>query len=252
MKNRPKETRPPLGKQETSVHIQNGCLFKRQEAGHSRLERERTQLGARIGANTGLFEVPEIISYDDGEGEIVFEYASGAIPLREYLSTMPEPRLLHRLGEALAALHNFKAPTGGDDVFWHGDCGMRNVLYSADRDAIMLIDWANADWTLEPPERSLGNPGMDLGVALISLFHQRPLGHMYVRKSELLGSAFLNGYQGERSSFTLQTALPFMTELIRRRRRHWISQRGFIRNLVHDPSLFRLRMFLHRRKSRLN
>ena len=247
-----KENRPSPDQQDASVHIQNGQLTKRQAARFSRLERERTLLGARIGAETGLFEVPDVLSYDDGKGEIVFEYVGGAVPLREYLSVSPEPRLMQRLGEALAALHNVQVPQSGDEVLWHGDCGMRNVLYSAERDTITLIDWANADWTLEPPERSFGNPGMDLGVALISLFHQRPLGYMYVRRSESLGIAFLQAYQRGRRSFTFDTALPFMIELIRRRRRHWISQRGFLRNFAHDPSLLRLRVFLHRMRSRLD
>ena len=246
------EVQPSPSQQGVSVHIEDDRLVKRQAAAHSRLERERTQFGARVGAETGLFEVPEILSYDDRKGEIVFEYVTGAVPLREYLSGRSDPRIMEHLGEALAALHNFESPPGEGDVFWHGDCGMRNALYSPERDSITLIDWANADWTLEPQDRSFGNPGMDLGVALISLFHQRPLGYMYVGKTEALGSAFLEAYQRERGSFSLNTALPFMTDLLRRRRRHWISQRGFLRNLAHDPSLLRLRIFLHRMKTRLD
>ena len=251
MKNSQKARSSP-GKQNASVHIQNGKLIKRQPAEFSRLERERTQLGARVAAESGLFEVPEILSYDDRKGEIAFRYVRGAVPLREYLSVKPEPHLLQRLGEALATLHNFEVSPGEGVVLWHGDCGMRNVLYSKERDSITLIDWANADWTLEPPERSAGNPGMDLGVALISLFHQRPLGHMYVARSETLGAAFLQSYQRKRSSFAIDTALPFISELIRRRRQHWIAQRGMLRNLAHDPSLLRLRIFLRRIGSRLN
>ena len=142
-------------------------------------------------------------------------------------------------------------PASGSEVFWHGDYGMRNVLYSESKDRITVIDWSNANWVLEPAEKSNGSPGMDLGVALISLFHQRPLEYMYISRSETLGAAFPQGYQREQGCFRIETVLPFISGLIRLRREYWISQRGILRNLFHDPSLIRLRLFLSRIQPRL-
>ena len=85
---------------------------------------------------------------------------------------------------------------------------------------------------------------MDLGVALITLFHHRFLGPMYIPKPEILGSALLQAYSRERGCFSIATVLPFIARLIHRRRQHRIEQRGFLRNLAYDPSLIRLRIFL--------
>ena len=233
------------------MQVQGDRLIKRQPPSQSRIERERTQLGARVAAECGLFDVPEILSYDDETGEIAFRYIHGAVPLREHVARCQDPQVMARVGRALAAIHEADVSADGCDVFWHGDYGMRNVLYSNESDRITIIDWANANWVLEPPERFIGSPGLDIGVALISLFHQRPLGYMYVGKSETLGAAFLQGYQRGRSCFRLEGALPFISDLIRRRRKYWISQRGFLRNLAHDPSLIRLRFFLLRVQSKL-
>ena len=235
-----------------TVQLQSGSLVKRQLPEQSRIERERTELGAQIAAETGLFDVPEMLSYDDAKGEIAFRYIHGAVPLRKHLARRSDPQLMLRVGRALAVIHGADVPSNGSDVFWHGDYGMRNVLYSEECDRITVIDCANASWVLEPAERFTGNPGLDLGVALISLFHQRPMGYMYVGRPEPLGTAFLQGYRRERRCFRVETVLPFISDLIRRRRRYWISQRGFLRNLAHDPSLIRLHLFLSRVESRLD
>ena len=242
------ESAPKIGR--ATVEVQGDRLVKRQPPGQSLIEFERTQRGARVASKCGLFDVPEVLSHDNVKGEITFRHLPDAVPLREYLSRSPDPHLMGRVGQALAAIHNSHA-SPGDEVFWHGDYGMRNVLYSESRDRITVIDWSNANWVLEPAEKSTGSPGLDLGVALISLFHQRPFGYMYISKTEMLGAAFLQGYQRERNCFRIGTVLPFISRLIRTRREYWISQRGFLRNLFHDPSLIRLRLFLSRIQRRL-
>ena len=234
-----------------TVQLQGSCIVKRQSPEHSRIERERTQIGSGVAAQSGLFSVPEILSFDDEKGEITFLHVPDAVPLREHLSRRPDPILMEHVGRALAAIHKAHVPSSASEVFWHGDYGMRNVLYSERSNGITIIDWANANWALEPVEKTIGNPGMDLGVALISLFHQRPFGYMYISKTEALGASFLEGYQRERDCFRVQDVLPFISGLIHRRRRYWISQRGVLRNFAHDPSLIRLRLFLMRARSRM-
>ena len=227
---------------EPTLEIQGDRLAKRQSPEQSRLERQRTERGAQIAAACGLFDVPSILSHDDAEGEIVFQYVGDALTLREHLVRRTDPQLMLRVGQALAAIHSAGATPGGCEVFWHGDYGVGNVLYSAERDRITVVDWANAKWTLEPPERSSGSPGFDLGGALIALFHHRPFGHGYIPKPETLGSAFLQGYMMERRSFRLGEALPFILQMIHRRREYWISQRGGpeepgVRSLAGPPAL---------------
>ena len=235
----------------STLQIKGDRMIKRQSPKHSRLERERTQFGARVAAESGLFEVPDILSYEDEEGEITFRYDHGAVPLREYLVKRREPELMKRAGRALAAIHDAGVISDGSDVFWHGDYGLVNVLYSEARDRIMIVDWANAKWAFEPAERSSGSAGMDLGIALISLFHYRLLGPMYIPKPETLASALLRAYIQERGRFSMEAICPFISQLIHRRRRFWVVQHGILKTLASDLSLVRLRLFLSKIHSRL-
>ena len=234
-----------------AIQIQGDRLIKRQSPTLSRLERERTALGARIASESGLFEVPEILSYDDSEGEIVFRYVRNAVTLWEHLVVKSDPELMARVGRVLATIHNSKPDRKASDVFWHGDYSIANVLYSERYDKITVIDWSTASWTLEPAERSIGSAGLDLGVALILLFHHRFLGPMCIREPEVLGSAFLQAYKLERKHFSFETVRPFVLRLIELRRKSWISDRGTLRNLAYDPSLIRLYFFLARIHKRL-
>ena len=247
----PNATLSPVGGSGATIRIQGDRLIKRQSPINSRLERERTQLGARIASECGLFEVPKILSYDDSEGEIVFRYVRDAVTLWEYLVEKPNPELMARAGRVLACIHYSNPACNGSDVFWHGDYSVANVLYSERCDKITIIDWSTASWTLEPAERSRGSAGLDLGVALILLFHHRFLGPMYIPEPEVLGSAFLQAYKQEWKNFSFGTVLPFVLGLIHLRRKSWISHRGILRNLFYDPSLIRLRLFLARIHKRL-
>ena len=157
-----------------------------------------------------------------------------------------------RVGLALAAIHNSCGTCCGAEVFWHGDYGVGNVLYSAKSNTITIVDWANAKWTHEPFERSCGRAGYDLGGTLVALFHHRPLGHMYIPGLERLGAAFLRGYAETRTSFSIGAEMSTISELIHQRRQYWISQRGVLKNLAYEPSLLRLRLFLRRIGSRLS
>ena len=233
------------------LQLQGDRLTKRQPPRLSRLERERTEFGAQTAYESGLFEVPEILSYDDSEGEIVFRYVRDAVTLREHLVVKSDPELMARVGRILATIHNSKPACKASDVFWHGDFNGANVLYSERCDKITIIDWSTASWTLEPAEQSRGSAGLDLGVALILLFHHRFLGPMYIREPETLGSAFIEAYKRERNCFSLTSVFPFIYRLIHRRRRRWIVHRGFLRNLAYDPSLIRLRIFLSKIHPRL-
>ena len=227
-----------------TLQIQGEILIKKQSPELSRLERERTEFGTQVAAECGLFDVPEILAYNDVEGEIAFSYDHSAVTLRDYLGKQTQPELMTRVGRSLAAIHAAYHASSGPDVLWHGDYATGNWLYSEECDRITIIDWSNASWTLVPADRSSGSAGFDLGVALITLFHHRFLGPMYIPKPEILGSALLQAYIRESGSLSLATVLSFISRLIHRRREHRIEQRGILRNFAYDPSLIRLRLFL--------
>ncbi len=230
----------------TTVEIDGDRVIKRQSPDRSRFERERTQFGACIASECGLFHVPEILSFDDSAGENIVRFIPGAVPLRSYLIKRSEPELLERAGRALAAIHNAGSDFSESDVFWHGDYSLGNLLYSESHDRITIVDWNNADWALEPPERSRGSAGLDLGIALLSLFHSRIASTKHIPQPAQLGSIFLEGYARDRSYLQVQGIRPFISELFRRWNRYWLAQCGIMRAQAYAPSMIRLRLFLSR------
>jgi len=143
-------------KREATIDFLGDRVVKRQHPKLSRIELRRTRLGAQIAEDCGLFDVPEILSHNDDEGELVFTYVDQAKTPGQYLRIRPDMPLMKRVGQALGRIHELGAASCGGDVFWHGDYGVGNVLYSESSDRITVIDWANAKWIHEPPEKSCG------------------------------------------------------------------------------------------------
>ncbi len=120
-----------------------------------RVEVEKTRRAGRIGKDSGLFRVPEVLDYDDGKGVAVFERIPGLRTLRRGVAWGPEyVDLGGRLGTALAVVHrelNLPAdmvvplPEGfaaeGPDVFLHGDLGVENVGLIPGSSAPVILDW---------------------------------------------------------------------------------------------------------------
>ena len=235
----------------STVQVDRDLLIKRQSPERSRLERVRAQFGARVASECGLFEVPEIISHDDASGEIAFRFVSDSVPLRALFIDRTDPELPKRAGRALAAIHDAGADATGSEVSWHGDYGLENILYSETRDRLTIVDWSNAAWALQPAERARGNPGLDLGIALVSLFHDRILGPANISKPGTLGSAMLRAYVHERDHFSGAAVYQFIVQLIHHRHRYWNAQRGAFRAMAYYPSLIRLRLFLSNIRSLL-
>ena len=131
-------------------------FIKRQSSLRSRLERERSCVGARLAAECGLFNVPEVLSFDDERGEIVFRFVRDAVPIKKYFSINPMPELAERWGRALAHIHMAGFRSHNGEFLWHGDYGVGNVLYKEKTDQLIIVDWSNADWAGVPPEQSSG------------------------------------------------------------------------------------------------
>ena len=146
-----------------SVEVRSDRVIKRQSPDQTRCEGERTEWGARVGRESGRFEVPAILSCDAGRGELVFAHVGETRSLSELLrSGEADDALVGRAGAALAAIHAYDG--SADGVSLHGDFGSGNVLYAADRDVLIVIDWATAHWqdfrTTGPtaPQRSTWRP----------------------------------------------------------------------------------------------
>jgi hypothetical protein len=190
-----------------AVSLHGDVMVKTQEPAASRRERLRTLAGKKVGQQTGLFVVPEIVSFDDARGEIVFERLH-LVGLQEALSNRDRSmELVGRAAEALAAIHGrmelsegARRPDTGalgvspqsDPVPLHGDYGVFNILFLPASDRMVVIDWANADWI--GVDADLGAPEIDIAVFMISLFHRRPFGPWPLSRRHEVARHFLTTY----------------------------------------------------------
>ena len=234
-------------------------VVKIQEPGASRRERLRTLAGRQVGLRTGLFVVPDVLAFDDDRGEIVFE----RLPLtwlREVLSTSGRAQeIVGRVAMALAAVHGQMClpgtrPAGSPGrtgspgrgaVPLHGDFGMRNVFYLADRDRLAIIDWSNADWI--GVDGDIGPPEVDVAVLLMSLFYHRLGGPWPIARRHDVALHFLRTY-AEAAPHGLD--LEGLRRLVIARTPDFQAQtrqrKGFLRALGYQHNLYDLRFFLRR------
>lgn len=243
-----------------AISVDGATVTKIQKPGASRQERLRTEAGREVAQQTGLFVVPEIVSFDDSRGEIVFErlHLTG---IRQVLSDPSRSMgLAGRVATVLAAIHGLMKPDESatmmsagemgispqrDVVPLHGDFGVSNVLYLSGSDRLVVIDWSNADWI--GVKADLGAPEIDVAIFLRSLFHRSVLDRTPVSRRHSVARHFLGTYastspQGlDVASLTAFMAAtgPAFIQLTRRRK-------GALRALGYRHAMVDLNFFLRR------
>jgi hypothetical protein len=246
--------RPQVPSAARSVSVRGDTVVKIQEPGASRRERLRTLAGREVGRRTGLFVVPEILSFDDAGGQIVFERLS-LTWLREAISDPSRSiELVGRAAAALAAIHGHMestegatvaSPAGTRPVPLHGDFGMRNVFHLPDSDDIAIIDWSNADWI--GFDADLGPPEVDVAVFLMSLFHRRAFGPWPISRRHDVARHFLATYSSA-SPYGLD--LDFLGEVVAAStpsfNRQTRRRKGALRALGYRYNMLDLHLFLRR------
>lgn len=252
--------KPQFSKAVRSVSVLGDRVIKIQEPGSSRRERLRTLAGQNVGEKTGLFIVPEIVSFDDSRGEIVFQRL-GATMLRQAISDPDRGKQLVGLSaRALAAIHTHMEPGAGatrvcaggmgitperDVVPLHGDFGVRNIFCLPDSDRIAVIDWANTDWL--KLDADLGPPEIDVATFLVSLFFRRVFGPLPVSRRPELARHFLTTYASasphglnlDTLRAVAATTIPSLNQQLRRRK-------GNLRALSYRYGMIDLAFFLRR------
>lgn len=244
----------------THVSILDDVVTKTQNPGASRRERLRTLAGAEVGRRTGLFTVPDIVSYDDARGEIVFRRLR-LMSMREALSQPARAGvLMSRVAEALSAIHAGMKPidgavhlpesTRGTDparvhVPLHGDFGMRNLFYIPDTDGLAIIDWSNAGWM--EIDVDMGPPEIDITVLLMSLFHRRFFGRWPIRGRHKVARRFLETYAARApQGLDLESLRESVSVSSPRFNRQTRRLKGPFRSLGWRHNTLDLRFFLHR------
>ena len=221
-----------------AVTTRGDLVIKIQDPQVSRRERLRTLAAREVAQQSGLFRVPEIVSFDDDRGEIVFERLS-LIGLRQALAQSGRgAELVERAARALGAVHGKMRPgeeasvvqpgapgcSGSVSVSLHGDYGMRNIFQLAGSTEIAIIDWANADWI--GIDADVGPPEIDLTVFLVSFFHRRILGAWPFSQRRTLARHFLKTYAAaapfgvniDRVRSTVASLSPAFAQMIRERK----------------------------------
>jgi hypothetical protein len=245
-----------------AISIRGDSVVKIQEPGTSRRERLRTLAGREVARQTGLFVVPEIVSFDDSRGEIVFERLQ-LTGIRQVLSdSRRNMDLAGRTAEVLAAIHRQMEPSDGarstdpagppmarrrEPVPLHGDYGMRNIFCIPGSDDIAVIDWANADWI--GCEADLGAPEIDVAVFLMSLFNRRVFGPWPIPRRHEVARHFLTTYASASPRGldidTLKAIVAATRGAFWRRNRR---RKGTLRALAYSHSMIDLEYFLRRQR----
>ena len=247
-----------------AVSTRGDLVIKIQDPQVSRRERLRTLAAREVAQQTGLFRVPEIVSFDDERGEIVFERLP-LIGLRQALAQSGRStELVELAARALAAVHGKMRPaegastvqpgslgcTGSVSVPLHGDFGMRNVFQLAGSNEVAIIDWANADWI--GTDADIGPPEIDVTVFLVSFFHRRIFGAWPFSQRRTLARHFLTTYAAasplglhiDGLRCTVASLTPAFTRMLRQRK-------GSLHALGSRHAMIDLDLFL-RRISRTN
>ncbi len=227
-------------------------VIKRQSLDAAVRERERTEVGRRIGTASGCFSVPRIEGFDPASGTLTFERVLDAERMTELLPTLTAvetSRISGRCGAALAAIHDAAESCPRDDaaagqVSLHGDFALGNLLFSRARDKLFVIDWSGARW-LEEARTGHGPAAIDLSIFLLSLFYRRPLDTVRVIDPARVARAFLASYNDARAAeydfLELRRSFP---GILRRYAADRWRARGALRMLVRLDALCHVRRFV--------
>lgn len=213
--------------------------------------------GREVGRRTGLFLVPDIVSFDDARGEIVFQ----RLPLTALLHHADLDRTLElaeRAAAALAAIHDqmvssepARTHPGGMGVGssrapvpLHGDFALPNVLYLSATGQLVIIDWSDSDWT--GVDADLGAPEIDVAVFLMSLFHRRAFGPWRAADRREVARQFLATYAATARQGLDLDALRDIVAAVTPRLNRFLRHRKGIRALGYRHGMIDLDFFLRR------
>jgi tRNA A-37 threonylcarbamoyl transferase component Bud32 len=209
---------------------------KQQESSCALAEYSRTEMGRRVSLESGEFIVPEVLSFDEKEGSIVFERLYGFENLLMALSVESDhENIMNRVGQVLACIH--------DHTMIHGDFSWQNVLYNKPKDTFAIIDWSSAHWLNEFEKAE--DIYIDVGIMLMSLFSQHYFSSMRPKKPRYISCLFLKSYMVA-SSHKLEK-VPLEESLSAMLRLYWISRKkqiGLLRTLLYLPTKTELKEFV--------
>lgn len=121
-----------------------------------RIEVEKTRRAHAISKQCGLFQVPEVIDYDESTGIAKYEFVRDIRTLREVIASGEGPieSIMEKLGQSLVIIHkDLKLPDdmvvplpkdyclAGTEVFLHGDLGLRNICVNVSNWRVVILDW---------------------------------------------------------------------------------------------------------------
>lgn len=220
-----------------TVVVEQDAVEKVQPAAAAAVECARTRLGKRIADTSGAFLVPAILDHDAAAGRTVFERFHGLLRLDGPAGAAVPARAFACAGRALGKIHGGHAATSGD-VFSHGDFGLDNVLWSRQRNALVVIDWSDAAWVPCPCVDHLRPAAVDLAIFLVGLFYHSPLRPGRARWRRRATDDFLAAYRDAGRSIDssdLHGWVERLTAIKQSGRRTWLGR------LLHAGAVHELR-----------
>lgn len=195
-----------------------------------RVEAAKSEQARLIGDETGLFYVPEIISFDEQAGVLDFERIADLRPINDLFETN-DPRLgdlLETAGRSLAAVHarlkldkemthalppEWRGPDDGS-VYFHGDLSGWNVCYLDDSSRLAIVDWSASPMLGRLP--TFGTRYVDLTWFTWGMFVGLRWKSRKTWKSPIMAEAFLRGYVAESGRRLDDHLYDYYSEPIRR------------------------------------
>jgi 5-methylthioribose kinase len=224
-----------------------------------RIEVEKTRRAYKISKQCHLFQVPEVLDYDESTGTAKFEFIADIQTLREVLASKKSVEaLLEKLGESLAIIHKYlRLPDdmvvslpkdyslAGTEVFLHGDLGLSNVCVNASSSQIVILDWLTTVKLAE--HATYGSRYFDLMWFVYNLFY-RPINRARYKArapAALKASTFLRAYFGTTDyGYDHQEFARYMKRFLEMKLSARKKGGHFKRRLLLVPSHMKLRQFI--------
>jgi hypothetical protein len=187
------------------IHFGKNTITKTATPERMHVEVEKTLRAIKIGKSCGLFQVPQIIEYDETNGIAVFELLDIKSVVKGVSWGDPLINLAKHLGASLAIIHQelilpdemriplpseFSLPY--DEVFLHGDLSISNICISGSWPPLTIIDWQMTP--LYGGAATYGTRYFDILWFINNLINNRSIRFLFGNPVQPVAIAFMKSY----------------------------------------------------------
>lgn len=189
------------------IRIEEDTVVKHGNPDAIAAEAVKTRNAAEIAGQSCLFRVPELLDHDVENGVLVFERIRHFVPIAHPIAYgRMGTDLVNRCATALATIHQrleiadqfrdeLPSPLNGnedDRVNLHGDFNTANIVYIAQTDDLVVLDWSLSP--LLGGRGTVGSACVDVAWFIQGLF-VRPSTYILSRRPAPCADLFLQAYE---------------------------------------------------------